>query len=198
MKSTLKFVVAAGVATVVASGVSFAQYGLPPPAQAPPVTGFTEILTSELVGPSGGILRARLQEATVVLRIPAGSFSSPLQVTMTAPRRSSYSSLRSCLALVGADVAVAVGVEAKTEGGSTVRGRLGTRPLTLSVLHEAITAEWDVARSQHLEPIRYVPMPNAVVRDGLARARFNRAGAFLVITPQREARASEPRLGCSA
>jgi hypothetical protein len=139
MKDILKLLTAAGVATVVAGGVSLAQYGLPPPPQTQPATGFADIVTSRLVGPDGGTLRARVQGATVVVRVPPGAVSTPLQVTMTAPKRSSFSSLSACLALVDATVDVAVGVEAKTERRSVVRGRLGERPLTLSIREEGIT-----------------------------------------------------------
>lgn len=54
MKDILKLLTAAGVATVVAGGVSLAQYGLPPPPQSQPATGFADIVTSRVVGPDGG------------------------------------------------------------------------------------------------------------------------------------------------
>jgi hypothetical protein len=98
-----------------------------------------------------------VQGATVVIRIPPGALSAPLHVAMTAPKRSSFSSLSACLALVDATVDVAVGVEAKTERGSLVRGRLGERPLTLSIREEGITPEWRVARSRGVGLGPFVP-----------------------------------------
>jgi hypothetical protein len=181
-----------------------AQYGLPPPPQTQPATGFADIVTSRVVGPDGGALRAQVQGATVVIRVPPGALSAPLHVAMTAPKPSSFSSLSACLALVDATVDVAVGVEAKTERGSVVRGRLGERPFTLSIGEDGITPEWRVARSRGVALGPFVPLKKAVVRDGLTRARFNRAGVFLVIAPRSEppdaeaGSASTPRPGCPA
>jgi hypothetical protein len=76
MKDILKILTAAGIAIVVAGGVSFAQYGLPPPPQASPATGFAEVLTSEVVGPGGAVLRARSQGADVILRVLRACFRS--------------------------------------------------------------------------------------------------------------------------
>jgi hypothetical protein len=121
----------------------------------------------------------------------------PHSVALTAPERSSLTSLSACLALAAARVAVGVGVEVKTEQGTVVRGRLGERPFVLAMRDEEIAPNWRVARSRGAGFGGFVPLEKAVVRDGLTAIRFHRAGTFLVIAP-RSATAPAPPAGCPA
>jgi hypothetical protein len=80
--------VALGAATlaVVNPGVlpAHAAY-VPPPTTKPAPGGYKAVVTSVTVGPAGAVIRAHIDGLEVSLTIPAGTFSTPVQVTLLAP-----------------------------------------------------------------------------------------------------------------
>ena len=81
-------IVALGAATLalVNPGLLPAQADyIPPPTSHPAPGGFKAVVTSVTVGPAGADIRARINGLSVSLVIPAGTFTTPVQVTLTAP-----------------------------------------------------------------------------------------------------------------
>ncbi len=81
--------VALGAATLaIAAGQLPAQaaYGPPPPPPNAP-GGFRAVVTSVTIGPGGGVIGpVRIDGLLVALTIPPGTFTTPVQITLTAPR----------------------------------------------------------------------------------------------------------------
>ena len=80
--------VALGAATLaIAAGQLPAQaaYGPPPPPPNAP-GGFHAVVTSVTIGPAGGVIGpVRIDGLLVTLTIPPGTFTTPVQITLTAP-----------------------------------------------------------------------------------------------------------------
>ena len=80
--------VALGAATLaIAAGQLPAQadYGPPPPPPNAP-GGFHAVITSQTIGPAGGVIGpVRINGLTVALTIRPGTFKTPVQITLTAP-----------------------------------------------------------------------------------------------------------------
>ena len=80
--------VAVGAATLaIAAGQLPAQaaYGPPPPPPNAP-GGFHAVVTSVTIGPGGGVIGpVRIDGLLVALTIPPGTFTTPVQITLTAP-----------------------------------------------------------------------------------------------------------------
>ena len=80
--------VALGAATLaIAAGQLPAQadYGPPPPPPNAP-GGFHAVITSQTIGPAGGVIGpVRINGLTVALTIRPGTFTTPVQITLTAP-----------------------------------------------------------------------------------------------------------------
>ena len=81
--------VALGAATlaVINPGILPAQAAyVPPPTSTPPPGGYTAVVTSVTVGPAGArIGPVRIDGLLVTLTIPPGTFTTPVQITLTAP-----------------------------------------------------------------------------------------------------------------
>ena len=59
-------------------------YGGPPPPPAP--GGYTVLVTSQTIGPDGGVIGpVRVDVCSVALTVPRGTFKSQVQITITAP-----------------------------------------------------------------------------------------------------------------
>ncbi len=59
-------------------------YGGPPPPPAP--GGYTAVVTSQTIGPDGGVIGpVRVDVCSVALTVPRGTFKSQVQITITAP-----------------------------------------------------------------------------------------------------------------
>ena len=59
-------------------------YGGPPPPPAP--GGYTAVVTSQTIGPDGGVIGpVRVGACSVALTVPRGTFKSQVQITITAP-----------------------------------------------------------------------------------------------------------------
>ncbi len=80
--------VALGAATlaVINPGMLPAQAAyVPPPTTTPAPGGYKAVVTSQTIPVTGGVIRVRIDGLLVSLTIPAGTFSTPVQVTLTAP-----------------------------------------------------------------------------------------------------------------
>jgi len=81
--------VALGAATlaVINPGMLPAQAAyVPPPTSTPPPGGYTAVVTSVTVGPAGArIGPVRIEGLLVTLTIPPGTFTTQVQITLTAP-----------------------------------------------------------------------------------------------------------------
>jgi hypothetical protein len=75
---------AATLAIAYAGQLPALAYGPPPPPPAP--GGFQSVVTSTTIGPGGGVVGPiEVDGCKVAVTVPAGTFSTPVQVTITAP-----------------------------------------------------------------------------------------------------------------
>lgn len=73
-----------GAAMAVAWGqLPAAAYGPPPPP--PASTGYRNVVTSQVIGPAGGVITAEIDGLKVAVTIPPGEFTRPVQVVLLSP-----------------------------------------------------------------------------------------------------------------
>ena len=110
-----------------------AGYGPPPPAPVP--GGYFRVVTSQTIGPSGGIIGPlRVGSLEVLLRIPRRDFRRAVQITITEPnvRALGHAGFRRYKAIGGVGILVQV-------NGSTYRGDF-LKPLRLKMSSRRINA----------------------------------------------------------
>jgi hypothetical protein len=124
----------AGFATCLTAGGAFAATSYAPPP--PPVTvpgGYTAVVTSVTVGPAGGTVGpAPCDGGLVTVTVPAGAFTSPVQVTVTCPNLAGITPMPHFMNDIGAGVQV-------TTGGTPFPGTF-MKPLTATFGKSDITA----------------------------------------------------------
>ena len=144
------------------SALADAGYG-PPPPPAPVPGGYFRVVTSQTIGPSGGIIGPlRVDSLEVLLRIPRGDFRRAVQITITEPnvRALGHAGFRRYKAIGGVGILVQV-------NGSTYRGDF-LKPLRLKLssrrIHAAdIVVVWNGTRfvimnareHSHWEKVRF-------------------------------------------
>jgi len=142
------------------------------PAPAPGVVpgGFTTVVTSVTIGPTGGTIGpVTVDGAAVTLAIPAGAFPASVQITVTAPD----------LAAIGGAVA-GVGVQV-TENGAPFPGTFAT-PVTLTVHSASITAGSTVVV---WNGTAFVTDTSSTVAAGTATVSFDHDPDFAVLAGSR-------------
>ena len=129
------------------SGLALADAGYgPPPPPAPVPGGYFRVVTSQSIGPAGGIIGPlRVGRLLITLRIPKHAFSRIVQITMTEPnvREIGNAGFRGYRAFGGVGILVQV-------NGATYRGPF-RRPLRLTMSSRRITSAdivvvWDGRR----------------------------------------------------
>lgn len=134
------------------------------PAAATAPGGYSAVVTSRTINPSGGAIRAvRVPGGLVTLVIPAGAFPKPVQITLTAPKPVTPGSAH----VTGPKVVIGVGIQVQENGVAYARSFL--KPLTLtmrssSAVPSSIVAVWNGRR--------FVTEPGATVARGAATVRF--------------------------
>ena len=127
----------AGVLLVTGTGIaqaSQAVYGPPPPPVQVP-GGYLNVVTSQTVGPGGGTIgpvSAGNTETTVV--VPAGAFTTPLQVTITEPDIADIGNAGFC----GYTAVAGVGVIIQNPSNGSVSYDFFTHPLVVTISSPAI------------------------------------------------------------
>jgi hypothetical protein len=174
------------------SGIALAGYGPPPPPPAPVPGGFSCVVTSRTVGPAGKVIGPlRLHGLVASLRV-RGAFRVPVQITITEP----YAQSGACQGGPGIGNAGfggyrpvgGVGVLVQLNGVA-YRG-IFARPLVLRLSSRSITRSSLVVAWNGM---RFVTVPHAVVRRGLARIRVRASSDFAVLTHVRHRRGPDAR-----
>jgi hypothetical protein len=162
------------------SGIALAGYG-PPPLPPPPVPGgFSCVVTSRTVGPAGKIIGPLRLHGLVARLGVRGAFPVPVQVTITQP----YAQAGACQGGLGIGNAGFPGY--RTVGGVGILVQLNgvayrgifARPLVLRLASRSIARSSLVVRWNGM---RFVKVPHAVVRRGLARVRVRASSDFAVL-----------------
>jgi hypothetical protein len=171
-------VVTASSAAMIAVGAGAAMaadsYGPPPPGPSVP-GGYSVVVTSQTVGPSGGTIGpVRVGGLHVTLTVPAGAFPVRVQITVTHPNVSQIGSA----GFAGYRALDGVGIQVQ-EHGSTYPGEF-LKPLTMRDSSGRITSAdvlvvWNGSA--------FVMASGAKIRPGLAADSFDSDPDFAVLRP---------------
>lgn len=178
-------------------GPARAGYGPPPPTPAPVPGGFSEVVTSQSVGPAGkDLAHLHLDDVIGNLRIRRGTFQGEVQVTVTEPfvqdnmapavafaRRHRACGHQAGLGNAGFRGYCAIGgagILVQEDGGSDFPGRYG-KPMILRFswgpdLH-TIVAMWNGRR--------FVKAPHARIHGHSDQVRVHANGDFVVLERMR-------------
>lgn len=146
-----------------------------PPLGATP-GGFTQVVTSRVVGHNGGTIRSALAHMLLTVRVPRGAFRSPVQVVIVRPHLPDlagaldHGRLRRDRVLTGAGVAVT-----RLSGQSVQWFR---RPIGLRIMLTRGGTGVQMASSSSLAG-RAVVMRYDEARQEFVRAGFTRTGGVL-------------------
>jgi hypothetical protein len=141
-------------------------------APAPP-GGFTAVVTTVTVGPGGGTIGPlTVDGATLTITVPAGAFSSPVQVTVTAPDLAAIPPQSGHTVVAGAGITVGL-------NGAVFPGTF-LKPITATFGSPKITAASDVTV---WNGSAFVTDPNSSDSAGSASVSFDSDPDFAVQTP---------------
>lgn len=138
-------------------------YATSPAATAPP-GGFTSVVVSQSVPPSGGTVTTTYNGSKLTITVPSGSFTATVQVTVTAATVGQIAG-----AVVGFDVTF-------TLNGQSVSGTFA-HPVTFTITNNDIKAG-DVVNVWNGSA--WVGYPNASVTNGSAKIVVTSDPAFVV------------------
>lgn len=157
-------------------------YGPPPPPSGVP-GGFSSVLTSVTIGASGGTVGPVTgpDGAAIMLTVPAGAFSSPVQISVTAP------DLGAIAPATGDAVVAGVGVQVGRDG-ATYPGTFN-KPITATISSSRISAGsvvdvWNGSA--------FVADSAATVSAGTATVSFDSDPQFVAETPVSTAPSAVP------
>ena len=165
--------VALGTAGV-ASASTASKQSVPPPMPAPlPPGGFSTVVTSQTIGPGGGVVGPVAVDGCVVtIFIPAGAFPVPVQIDVTSPDLAAIHPAGGFMVVAG------VGVEV-TLGGAPYPGPF-LKPITIDIASPKIDASsvvgiWNGSA--------FVTDANSTVSAGKATISMDSDPAFIVESP---------------
>lgn len=171
-------------ATVVFSATALSAYGPVLPPAAAPGAGFGTLLTDRTLGLSGGILSALSTPCQVRVNVPPGTFAVPLQLKLTAPNLRRVQSLLDAGRFEAYQALCGVGIEARRDDGTEIRGRLAKKKVALTFAFVAgnrakTVLRWNSARGE------YVRIGKAPASAGSLTLLVQRVGTFVVVSPKR-------------
>lgn len=165
--------VALGTAGV-ASASTASRQSVPPPVTTPlPPGGFSAVVTTQTIGPAGGTVGpVTVAGAGVTIHIPAGAFSSPMQVVITAADLAAVPPAPGMMVVAG----VGVGVDLN---GAKFSGTF-SKPITIDIASPKITASSEVGT---WNGSMFVTDPSSTVSAGMASISMGADAAFIVQSP---------------
>lgn len=174
MRSIARAAVAAGVAVVGVSlvpSVAWAAtggYGSSGTSSTPAAPGgFTSVVASQMVGSAGGTVSGAVGSADVSVDVPSGAFSSPVDLTLTAPTDLS--------AVPQAIAAFAISI---SSNGTPVSGTFS--PVTVTVKSSSIAVGDTV---DYWNGTSFVPYSDATVSAGQVTITMTSDPTFALIPP---------------
>lgn len=155
-----------------AATASGSQYGPPPPVTTPAPGGFTTVVTTVTIGPAGGTIGPVAVDADVTVKVPAGAFATPMQVTLTAPVLSEIPAHAGTTVVAGAGITV-------SQNGTKYQGTF-LKPVTVTFTAPNITAASDVVVWNGSS---FVTDPDATATAGAVTVSFDSDPDFAVEAP---------------
>jgi len=155
----------------VASAATAGRQSVPPPVATPlPPGGFSTIITTQTIGPGGGTIGpVTVAGAEVTVHIPAGAFSSNVEIVITAPDLAAVPPTTGFVVVAGVGVGVSV-------GGTKYSGTF-LKPITIDIASSKITASSMVGT---WNGSAFVTDPNSTVTAGMASISMDSDAAFIV------------------
>jgi hypothetical protein len=163
-----------GTATAFAAGSGYTPSGgTGTPAGVP--GGFTSVLTTGTVQPSGGTVTGSDNGDTVTVTVPAGALTQPAQVVLTAGDVSQIGSAGQA----GKDAVVAVGISVMVNGAKFT----GTFPTPITVTIAGNFASGDEVVVYDPSTAGWSPVPGATIANGTATFEITSDPDVAVLAP---------------
>lgn len=148
------------------------------PSEAP--GGYTQVVTAKTIGDTGSTLAGSVGSAKVSVKVPAGTFPTPIQLRMLKPH---LGSLRSAVKKSGfkhAKVLDGVGLAASFPSGQGVATL--PKPITVTITvpnlpKGAIVLAYDAAKNKYV-PIKYR------LKHGVITVTITKPVALVVVNPK--------------
>lgn len=158
----------------IASASTTDRQSVPPPVATPlPPGGFSTIITTQTIGPDGGTIGpVTVAGAEVTVHIPAGAFSSNVEIVITAPDLAAVPPTTGFVVVAGVGVGVSV-------GGTKYSGTF-LMPITIDIASSKITASSMVGT---WNGSAFVTDPSSTVTAGMASISMDSDAAFIVQAP---------------
>ncbi len=178
---------AVGVASLAGSAAFAAGSGYTPTTSPVPTGtpgGYSQVVTAETISPSATattVMAVTVDGIPVHISVPAGTFSTPVQVIVTAPVLSQVTTGVSALGYSGYVAVAGLGVSVVTSSGKLYSGTF-LKPITVTIDNPKIGAgdrvvEWNGQGT-------FSAVSNASVGAGHASWTFQQDPAFAVLAPK--------------
>jgi hypothetical protein len=133
-RSVVAFVTSSALVCAGTAGAAGPYGSFTPPSTAPPSAGFqSNVQTATTVRVTGGQLSAAVaQGARVTVKVPAHTFTFPVQIAITEPTLPGLKSLLHGIGYPGFVVATGFGLVVSRQDGTIVNGRF-KKPLTVEI-----------------------------------------------------------------
>ena len=180
-------VATAGTAVLLGTAAYAAGSGYTPttnPAPSGTPGGYSQVVTAETIPPNTTTtttIAVKVDNIPVAVVVPPGTFSSPVQVVVTAPTLSQVTSGVQSLGYSGYTAVAGLGVSVVKSSGQLYKGSF-LKPITVTVSNSNIgsgdrVVEWNAAGT-------FSKVPSASIQHGKASWTFQQDPAFAVLAPK--------------
>jgi hypothetical protein len=170
---------------VAGAGGALATGGYGPPPPAPPTPGgYLTVVTSQTIGPAGGVIGpVSVDGIPTTVTVPPGAFKGPAQVTLTAPSLAAIGDA----GFAGLKAVAGVGIMVQQNGSNykgTFHKRLALGMQSSSITSSSIDVVWNGTA--------FVAKPSAKDKKGTTTLTFGTDPDFAVLTPTKTSTAAIP------